>query len=158
MVLLWRKMLCIIPCEVGLRICFISGKGCVRDSVQGNLVGIHRALCTAQRRVSTWKPFWPVKRSKRLLEHLPKAKRTETCFAIPKTLAIHFFDSSVTVFRFFGPQHAGFLKLKKDPTKRNFRHSSCVVICFADGRIQDIVGVRFIEPDITGLMNQAPTL
>ncbi len=36
--------------------------------------------------------------------------------------------------------------------------SGCVIICFADGRIQYIVGVRFIEPDITGLMNQAPTL
>ncbi len=38
------------------------------------------------------------------------------------------------------------------------RFSGCVVICFTDGRVQDIVGVRFIEPDITGLMNQAPTL
>ncbi len=39
----------------------------------------------------------------------------------------------------------------------DFRHSGRVVIRFADGRIQHIVGVRFIEPDITGLMNQAPT-
>ncbi len=36
--------------------------------------------------------------------------------------------------------------------------SGCVAIRFADGRIQYIVGVRFIEPDTTGLMNQAPTL
>ncbi len=35
------------------------------------------------------------------------------------------------------------------------KQSGCVVIRFSDGRIQYIVGVRFIEPDITGLMNQA---
>ncbi len=36
--------------------------------------------------------------------------------------------------------------------------TDCVVIRFAGGRLQYIVGVRFIEPDITGLMNQDPTL
>ncbi len=45
----------------------------------------------------------------------------------------------------------------KTCAKWNSRYSGCTVICFANGRIQHIVGVRFIEPDITGLMNQAPT-
>ncbi len=48
--------------------------------------------------------------------------------------------------------------VSKDPAKWNFWHSGCVVICFVDGHMRYIVGVRFIEPDITGLMDQAPTL
>ncbi len=74
------------------------------------------------------------------------------------------------------------VSIDKDPAKWNFRHSGCVVIRFADGRIQYVggwphticwrmaaynmladgriqyvVGVRFIEPDITDLISQVPT-